>query len=107
MAVDNLKVVDGLGVDKERNELVLLITDDLSWEKDYEHLAMLQKKINTYAAYIKAKQYTRVYPDEHFDSFLIEIHLKYEMPELCQKFLDKIRQQMKAGEIRIHAEVVE
>ena len=49
MAIDNPNVIDGMAIDKERNALVLLLTDHLAWEgedalSEFDHLKLLQDK---------------------------------------------------------------
>jgi hypothetical protein len=107
MAVDNTKVIDGMGKSKEKNELILLITDHLNWDEEYEHLKILQDKINAYASYIESKQFDESYPNENFDSFLIEIHFKYDIVENCIKFLEVVANQLEILNIKIRAEIVE
>ena len=46
MAVDNASQIDAIANDKENACLVLLITDHLNWDNEFEHLKILQDKIN-------------------------------------------------------------
>ena len=46
MAVDNASKIDAIANDKENACLVLLITDHLNWDNEFEHLKILQDKIN-------------------------------------------------------------
>ena len=48
MAVDNASQIDAIANDKENACLVLLITDHLNWDNEFEHLKILQDKINAY-----------------------------------------------------------
>ena len=62
MAVDNSSQMDGIANDKENACLVLLITDHLNWDNEFEHLKILQDKINAYVAFIESEQYDEIYP---------------------------------------------
>ena len=42
MAVDNASQIDAIANDKENACLVLLITDHLNWDNEFEHLKILQ-----------------------------------------------------------------
>ena len=71
MAVDNPNVVDGVAIDKDRNALCLLLTDHLAWEgkdalDEYEHLKLLQEKLNAYISFLESGQYKESYPNEEF-----------------------------------------
>lgn len=62
MAVDNASQIDAIANDKENACLVLLITDHLNWDNEFEHLKILQDKINAYVAFIESEQYDEIYP---------------------------------------------
>lgn len=88
MSVIEVDKIDGMGLSKISNELNLLITDHLNWEDEYNHLTILQNKINAYLGFIESKQYLDTYPESDFEGFVIEIHFQYGMSENCFKFLD-------------------
>ena len=66
MAVDNVSLIDAIANDKENACLVLLITDHLNWDNEFEHLKILQDKINAYVAFIESEQYDEIYPNADF-----------------------------------------
>ena len=107
MSVMETNVIDGMGKSKESNELVLMISDHLDWEYEPEHLLFLQEKINAYLAFWESKQYKETYPDSEFNACVIEIHFKYDIPESCLKFLDKVANMVEPLKIRIKAEMTE
>ena len=43
MSVVDINKVDGIGISKDGNKLMLLITDHLDWTNEYEHIIHLQK----------------------------------------------------------------
>ena len=108
MAIDNPNVIDGMAIDKERNILVLLLTDHLAWEgeealSEYDHLNLLQDKINSYISFLESEQYKENYPAESFAMAVIEIHFKYSITENCEKFLNAVQNQI--GELGIKIKV--
>ena len=107
MSVIQENKIDGMGVNNKSQELNLLITDHLDWENEYEHLLILQEKINAYINYIKSKQYVSVYPNKIFKRFAINIWFKYDITENCFKFLDVIANQVEELGIVIKAELRE
>lgn len=54
-AVDN-GTIDAVVLADDRKGIVLLITNHLEWKDEYQHLMMLQKKINVYISFIAEKQ---------------------------------------------------
>lgn len=108
MSVTETNKIDGIGIDKEDNTLVFLITDHLTWLiEEYKHLKLLQAKLNAYVAYIESKQYKSVYHGREFDKFRIEIAFKYQCTENCMRFLAAGRNQLKSRNIDVKYEVIE
>ncbi len=83
----------------------LLITDHLEWESEYEHLVILQDKINSYLAFIESKQYESTYPKDNFESFVIEIHFQHGMTDNCLKFLETVASQAEELNVVIKVEM--
>lgn len=59
MAIDNPEIIDGVGIGNSRKAICLLLTDHLMWQGDdnpvneYDHLILLQDKINAYLSYLE------------------------------------------------------
>lgn len=110
MAIDNANVIDGIGIDKKRKTLCLLLTDHLAWNgndilNEYDHLILLQEKINTYISYLETKQYEEQYPEEEIVMAIIEIHFQYDITENCEKFLNTVQNQIGQYGIKIEAHI--
>lgn len=111
MAIDNINVIDGIGIDESRSAVCLLLADHLKWEQDdnslseYDHLMLLQDKINAYIAYLESKQYTQQYPNVVFEMAVIEIHYKYDISDNCEKFLNAVQDQIGQYGIAIEAHI--
>jgi hypothetical protein len=101
MSVAEFDKIDGMGKSVNGNELLFLITDHLDWLDEYNHLLILQDKINSYLRFIEAKQYADAYPQEIFDGYIIEIHFQYGVSENCLKFLDVVANQSKTLNVKI------
>ena len=104
MSVVEVDKIDGMGKSKEKNELIFLLTDHLSWENEYDHLMILQDKINAYLGFVESKQFKETYPQDEFDSYVIEIHFQNAMSENCFKFLDVVANQVEELNVRIRVE---
>lgn len=56
MSVVESGVVDGIGL-ADNETMKMLITDHLDWQDEYQHLLMLQEKINSYIGFCESGQY--------------------------------------------------
>ncbi|WP_109399016.1 DUF6572 domain-containing protein [Proteus sp. TJ1640] len=94
MSIVDTNKVDMIGIPKENTDLVRLgITDHLSWKDDtFEHLYLLQEKINSYIRFIESKEIYEAFPESKgINNFLIEIFFLYEIPNECIEFLEKVK----------------
>ena len=108
MAVDNIKVIDGMGINKTQDAIMLLLCDHLPWKgenapKIADHLLLLQKKINAYIAFCESGQYKEKYPTLEPKMAVIDIRFQYDIPETCEQFLQVVQEQV--GELGIKIEV--
>lgn len=110
MAIDDVNVIDGVGFDKERKALCLLLCDHLNWRgndtlSEYDHLMFLQEKINAYIAYLEKKQYAEQFSQEDIIMAVIEIHFKYAITNNCEKFLNTVQDQIGQYGIKVEAHI--
>jgi len=94
MSIVDTNKVDMIGIPKENTDLVRLgITDHLSWKDDtFDHLYLLQEKINSYIRFIESKEVYEAFPESKgINNFLIEIFFLHEIPTECIEFLEKVK----------------
>jgi hypothetical protein len=103
MSIVDENKVDGIAISKDGEKLMLLITDHLDWINEYEHLNLLQSKINAYISFLESEQYKEIYPGRQFNSYCIEIHFKFSLTSNCLKFIDRVNQQLSEYNITIEA----
>jgi hypothetical protein len=113
MSIDQTDVVDFIGCDPKTNEVYLYLTDHLAWtgtqKVDYEHLYLLQEKINSYLAFIElafiesGEIYT-AYPKAKGRTPVIRIIGKYDMNSTAQDFFDLAQQKLLAAGFQIRFE---
>lgn len=103
MAITDGDVIDGMAVERRDKTLILEIYDHLDFEGAFEwdHITLLQDKLNTYLWYIDSRQYADVYPDEQFERFVINVHFLYEITDNCRKYIDVSNQKLSASNIKI------
>lgn len=91
--VDN-KTVDGIALTDDNNGIILLIADHMDWRDEYQHLVMLQEKINVYITFLEQKQYEDIYKGENITYGIIEIHFLYNLTANAEKFLQSVQNQV-------------
>ena len=91
--VDN-KTVDGIALTDDNNGIILLIADHMDWRDEYQHLVMLQEKINVYITFLEQKQYEDIYKGENITYGIIEIHFLYSLTANAEKFLQSVQNQV-------------
>jgi len=101
MSVIDKKKIDAIGTNKLEDELLLMIADHLEWNNEYEHLIILQDKMNLYFGYIENKEYNDIYPNKEFKSYIIEIHFKYKITDKCKQFLEVAQKQVEKFNIQL------
>lgn len=103
MSVTDKDIIDGIAYEEDNRLLILEIYDHLGFEQEieYDHMMMLQDKLNTYIWYIESEQYKEVYPNTDFDgySFKINVCFMCEMSQFCIKFLDHVKNKLSENNI--------
>lgn len=54
MSIIDKDKIDSIGINKDNGKVILEISDHLDWSCEYEHLVMLQDKINSYLSFIES-----------------------------------------------------
>lgn len=103
MSIVDVNNVDGIGTSEDGKVLSLLITDHLDWTNEYEHLKILQDKINSYISYLESGQQKEIYPEQEFISYYIEIHFKHKASTNCLNFIKTVNKQLEDYNIKIEA----
>ena len=94
MSVVDNKTVDGVALTDDNNGIILLIADHMDWRDEYQHLVMLQEKINVYITFLEEKQYEDIYKGENITYGIIEIHFLYSLTANAEKFLQLVQNQV-------------
>lgn len=91
MSVVDSKTIDAVALTNDEKGIILLITDHLNWEDEYQHLLMLQEKINMYISFLEEKQYKEIYRDIDITYGIIEIHFLFDITSNVEKFLQSVQ----------------
>ena len=88
MSIEDKDKIDSIGVNKDTAMVTLAITDHLNWENEYEHLIMLQEKINLYLSFLESGEIYESYPIAKGKNIEIKIYAKYDLTEKAEEFLN-------------------
>lgn len=105
MSILETDKVDAIGIAEDGTAIALMLADHLDWSNEYEHLLLLQKKINAYLAYLEDKQYQETYPNHNFSHAVITIYFKHDIPQVCEKFLQVVQDQVGELGVEIQATI--
>ena len=101
MSVIDNKTVDGVALTDDKKGIILLITDHVDWSDEYQHLVMLQEKINVYITFLEEKQYEEIYKGEEISYGVIEIHFLHNLTVNAEKFLESVQDQISEIGVKI------
>jgi hypothetical protein len=90
MSVDQSQIIDVVSKNNKGN-IVLSISDHLSWEDTEEHLRLLQEKINTYLNFLDSGEIYDKYPDARGRHIEIEVMFHRELSMEARSFLTKVK----------------
>jgi hypothetical protein len=94
MTVENLDVIDGVGISKDNGEVVLTISDHLTWETPSEHFEILEGKIARYLDFIQSGQLLESVPDAAGRQVRISIFCNYPPTAHAHNFLIAAERQL-------------
>ena len=90
MSVEKDDVIDIISIDKDDN-IVLTISDHLKWDRENEHLLILQNKINYYLAAIEGGDLVVKYPDAVNRRIIIRVIAQYNPNKDGELFLGQVK----------------
>lgn len=106
MSLDNVEVVDAVGIETSTGTVVLSILDSLEWDDELGHLFALQAKLNAYFAFVESGQIYESYPDAKFSKLRIDVIGRYALPVTAVNLIDKAADLAAALNIKIAARIL-
>ena len=94
MAVSDKDKIDSIGTDSGFGNVILTINDDLSWSNEYEHLNILQDKINSYLEFVDNGELYKNYPNAEGKRVEILINFKNGITPKWQAYLNRVRNKL-------------
>ena len=101
MAIDQMDVIDVIGLDKATRNVILTISDHLDWKDVDAHLELLEEKINLYFGFVETGEILEQYPEAEDKEIIIEIVAQYLWPEEAIEFISEANKVAKQLNITI------
>ena len=105
MSVEQLDVVDVIGIDKNTGHVVLTISDHLDWSDSVQHQTVLQAKFNKYLAFVESGEILTRYPEAKDRFVAIRVVFKFEPDQESEAFLDRAKQVIESAGFSLRREV--
>lgn len=105
MSIEQVDVVDFISISESHNEVVLTISDHLSWDEEYEHLLLLQEKINHYLSFIESGELLAVYPKSSGRHPVINIVGIIPLSPEARNFFEGVRSILTSNGIKLRFEL--
>jgi hypothetical protein len=100
LAIDDPTTIDSMGIDKVTGEVVMLISDHLSWTENLVgHFQHLEAKLNSYLSFAEGPQIADAIPQSVGRKRRIDLVHEFEPTLEVAKILDGIRTDMAARSI--------
>ncbi len=91
MTIEQLDKVDFISTDSN-GDINLSISDHLEWDKENNHLYLLQEKINKYLSFIESGEIKDHVQNINDKSIIISVVYKHKPNEMALGFLEKSKQ---------------
>lgn len=89
MSIEQPKIIDFISINPSTNDVILSISDHLTWELGDSHLLLLQEKLNNYLAFIESGEILQSYPEVKSRSIVIDVVCEHSVSERGKEFFDK------------------
>ena len=105
MTVEETKVIDIMGIDTGTGEVVLTISDHLDWSNSVEHQNILQRKLNTYLAFVESAEILESYPQAKDRPVVFQVVFKYRPDREGRGFLHRAQKVIESAGFTLRHEV--
>ena len=94
MTIEQADKVDGMGIDIEKGEVVLIISDHLEWADKTAHFSKLENKLGCYINFVQSGQLQEAMPQATGMGTRIKLVHQFAPPGEAKSILDSIAQQL-------------
>ena len=105
MSVEQTDMVDIVSINRETGHVVLTISDHLDWSDSLGHQAILQKKLNTYMAFVENGEILVQYPQAKGRPVAFRVVFRVPPDDSGQAFVAKAREVIESAGFTLRDEV--
>ena len=105
VSVEQTDVVDILSIDRETGHVVLTISDHLDWSDSVGHQTILQKKFNTYLAFVESGEILEQYPKSKNRPVAFRVVFRVPPDEAGRAFVARAREVIESAGFTLRDEV--
>lgn len=91
MSITQIDIIDIIST-TPNGRVMLTISDHLPWDKENEHLLLLQEKLNKYLQFIESGEIFESYPAAKNKTIIISVSIQYEPNEDALIFLTQCKE---------------
>lgn len=92
--------VDGVGIDRASQEVVLVISDHLNWDDDADHFSNLERKISSYLDFVRTGQLYEQMPEAQGLAVRFRLICEHGYNEKIEEILNSIEEELTGMGIR-------
>lgn len=100
MTIEDVNIIDGMGIDAKDEEIILMISDHLPWSDERAHFGALEAKLGRYIDFIKSGQLLEEQPQALGLKKRIELIYQFEPSNSALVVLRTIATQLKELDIQ-------
>jgi hypothetical protein len=105
VSVEQTDVVDIPGIDRETGHVVLTVSDHLDWSDSVGHQTILQKKLDTYLAFVESGEILEQYPKAKNRPVAFRVVFQVPPDELGRAFVARVRGVIESAGFSLRDEV--
>jgi hypothetical protein len=105
MSVEQPDIVDIVSIDRETGKVILTISDHLDWSDSTTHQELLQRKLNSYLAFVESGEIFEQYPNAKGRPVVFEVVFQIPPDEEGLAFLDRARQVIESAGFELRHKV--
>jgi hypothetical protein len=105
VSVEEADLIDIVGINRETGHVILTISDHLDWSDSRAHQLILQKKFNSYLAFVESGEILRKYPDAKDRTVVFRVVFQLPPDQEGQEFLRRAAKVIESAGFMFKTEV--
>lgn len=101
MSIEQTEIIDFASIDEDSGDFLLTISDHLPWDREGDHLLLLQKKLNAYLSFIESGEILAKLPQARGRRIAINLVGKFPPSADAELFLERSRVAIEAAGFRL------